>query len=146
MGFLSACRCVSLLQIRGASFRWCSARRSGSGISSSSKIGSQTTYFSDAHAPRSNNRQRSEQNGNSMWASESVGVLQMGQICFMAKNFFYHIATRKTKLYFERPVARKSRLVRKDEPNDFAVALLLLVPGGGLRRSRDRRVAGWEAV
>src|SRR5580704_3100390 len=65
-------------------------RRSASGSSSSSKIGSDTTYFSAAHAPKSINRQRSEQNGKSASVAESVGFLQMGQRCFIVKKLFYH--------------------------------------------------------
>src|SRR5260370_3726320 len=66
-------------------------RRSASGISSSSKMGSDTTYFSAAHAPRSIKRQRSEQNGKSASVAESVVFLQMGQWCFMVKKMFYHL-------------------------------------------------------
>jgi len=53
-------------------------------------MGSETTYFSDAQAPRSNNRQRSEQKGNSAVVSESVGALQFGQLYFIAESEFYH--------------------------------------------------------
>ena len=58
--------------------------------SSSSKMGSETTYFSEAQAPRSSRRQRSEQNGKSACSAESVGFLQMGQRCFISKEEFYH--------------------------------------------------------
>src|SRR5258707_15541389 len=73
------------------------SRRSASGSSSSmatpseSKMGSDTTYFSAAHAPRSIKRQRSEQNGNSASVAELVVFLQMGQWCFMVKKMFYHL-------------------------------------------------------
>src|SRR5260221_4197792 len=73
------------------------SRRSASGSSSSmatsseSKMGSDTTYFSAAHAPRSIKRQRSEQNGKSASVAESVVFLQMGQWCFMVKKMFYHL-------------------------------------------------------
>src|SRR5262249_54878666 len=53
--------------------------------SSSLKMGSETTYFSEAHAPRSATRQRSLQNGKSASCSESVGFLQVGHLCFIAK-------------------------------------------------------------
>src|SRR5258707_7828837 len=65
-------------------------RLSASGISSSSKMGSDTTYFSAAHAPKSINRQRSEQNGKSASVAEAVGFLQIGQWCFILKKLFYH--------------------------------------------------------
>src|SRR5580765_4330450 len=54
-------------------------------ISSSliSKTGSDTTYFSLAQLPRSRSRQRSLQKGKSALISESVGVLQIGQRCFI---------------------------------------------------------------
>src|SRR5260370_34102808 len=51
--------------------------------SSSSKTGSETTYFSLAQLPRSRSRQRSLQNGKSAWTAESVSALQMGHLCFM---------------------------------------------------------------
>src|SRR5882757_8346124 len=72
------------------------SRRSASGSSSpmatpsESKMGSDTTYFSAAHAPRSIKRQRSEQNGKSASVAESVDFLQMGQWCFMVKKYLYH--------------------------------------------------------
>src|SRR5579863_7748778 len=66
------------------------SRRSVSGMPSSSKMGSDTTYFSAAHAPRSVIRQRSEQNGKSASVAESVDFLQMGQWCFIVKEMFYH--------------------------------------------------------
>src|ERR1700726_4484989 len=61
-------------------------RLSGSGVSSpsSSKSGSETTYFSEAQFPRSKSRQRSLQKGKSRSTSESTGLRQMGQLCFMA--------------------------------------------------------------
>src|SRR5262252_1857493 len=59
-----------------------------SAASSSSKIGSDTTYFSLAQLPRSCIRQRSLQNGKSLCTSESVSVLQIGHLCFIAKILF----------------------------------------------------------
>src|ERR1700730_12837825 len=52
--------------------------------SSSSKMGSDTTYFSEAQLPRSRNWQRSLQKGNSGLHEESVGVLHIGHLCCMA--------------------------------------------------------------
>src|SRR5208283_912583 len=74
----------------GSCWPLCCAGRSLSRISSSSKTGSETTYFSEAQAPRSSRRQRSEQNGKSACSAESVGFLQMGQRCFISKQEFYH--------------------------------------------------------
>src|SRR5208337_3691844 len=74
----------------GSRWPFCCAGRSASRISSSSKMGSETTYFSEAHAPRSSRRQRSEQKGKSACSAESVGFLQMGQRCFISKEEFYH--------------------------------------------------------
>src|SRR5262249_5614781 len=54
--------------------------RPPSSSSSSSKVGSLTTYFSADHAPKSSKRHRSLQNGNSLFFSESTGVLQIGQL------------------------------------------------------------------
>src|SRR3989441_6358621 len=54
-----------------------------SATSSSSKTGSDTTYFSLAQLPRSRSRQRSLQKGKSAWTAESVSALQMGHLCFM---------------------------------------------------------------
>src|SRR2546429_2675014 len=55
--------------------------------SSSSKTGSETTYFSVAQLPRSRSRQRSLQKGKSAWTAESVSVLQIGHLCFMTLLF-----------------------------------------------------------
>src|SRR6267143_3597894 len=55
--------------------------------SSSSKTGSETTYFSVAQLPRSRSRQRSLQKGKSAWTVESVSTLQMGHLCFMVRLF-----------------------------------------------------------
>src|SRR5260370_29248373 len=51
--------------------------------SSSSKTGSETTYFSLAQLPRSRPLQRSLQNGKSALTAESVSTLQIGHLCFM---------------------------------------------------------------
>src|SRR6266446_1051771 len=56
--------------------------------SSSSKTGSDTTYFSLAQLPRSRSRQRSLQKGKSAWTAESVSTLQIGHLCFMVRLFF----------------------------------------------------------
>src|SRR6266700_1931577 len=55
--------------------------------SSSSKTGSETTYFSLAQLPKSRSRQRSLQKGKSSWTAESVSTLQIGHLCFIARNF-----------------------------------------------------------
>src|ERR1700746_1265241 len=57
--------------------------RSPSPVFPSSKIGSDTTYFSLAQLPRSCIRQRSQQNGKSLCIFESVSALQIGHLCFM---------------------------------------------------------------
>src|SRR5215471_8056210 len=62
--------------------------RSPSEGSSSSKMGSETTYFSLAQLPKSRSRQRSLQNGNSACTAESVSVLQIGHLCFMGRILF----------------------------------------------------------
>src|ERR1700676_4553248 len=66
--------------------------RSPSSLSSSLKIGSETTYFSLAQFPRSRSRQRSLQNGKSACSAESVAVLHIGHLCFiwscLVCNFF----------------------------------------------------------
>src|SRR5437762_14352822 len=54
-------------------------------VSSSLKTGSETTYFSLAQLPRSRSRQRSLQKGKSAWTAESVSVLQIGHLCFIAR-------------------------------------------------------------
>src|SRR5438445_2833845 len=59
-----------------------------SATSSSSKTGSDTTYFSLAQLPRSRSRQRSLQKGKSAWTAESVSTLQIGHLCFMVRLFF----------------------------------------------------------
>src|SRR5271169_6387529 len=51
-----------------------------------SNTGSDTTYFSVAQLPRSRSRQRSLQKGKSALSAESVGVLQMGQRCFIGND------------------------------------------------------------
>src|SRR5580704_3668497 len=51
-----------------------------------SNTGSDTTYFSLAQLPRSRSRQRSLQKGKSALLSESVGVLQIGQRCFIVSD------------------------------------------------------------
>src|SRR6266478_6665819 len=58
--------------------------------SSSSKTGSETTYFSVAQLPRSRSRQRSLQKGKSAWTAESVSVLQMGHLCFTVRLFLLY--------------------------------------------------------
>src|SRR5208283_531731 len=85
------CRLVRYWTVSSGS-RWpfCCAGRSASRSSSSSKTGSETTYFSEAQAPRSSRRQRSEQKGKSACSAESVGFLQMGQRCLISKQEFYH--------------------------------------------------------
>src|SRR6266496_6711663 len=55
--------------------------------SPSSKIGSETTYFSLAQLPRSRRRQRSLQKGKSACTAESVGALQIGHLCIMTVLF-----------------------------------------------------------
>jgi hypothetical protein len=60
-----------------------SASRSRLSGNDSSMTGSQITYFSLAHAPRSRSLQRWLQNGKSELASESVGFLQIGQWNFI---------------------------------------------------------------
>src|SRR5258707_15849937 len=57
---------------------------SSTSSSSSLKMGSETTYFSDAQLPKSCSLQRSLQKGNSVLTSEFVGFLQIGQRCCMA--------------------------------------------------------------
>src|ERR1700692_123206 len=57
--------------------------RSPSSLSSSLKMGSETTYFSLAQFPRSRSRHRSLQKGKSACTVESVGVLHIGHLCFM---------------------------------------------------------------
>jgi hypothetical protein len=54
-----------------------------SSVDAWSITGSLITYFPLAQAPRSSSLQRSLQNGNSSFASESVGLRQMGQWNFM---------------------------------------------------------------
>src|SRR5260370_9201100 len=66
--------------------------------SSSSKTGSETTYFSVAQLPRSRSRQRSLQKGKSAWTAESVSVLQMGRLCFTARLFLlYGLCARRVE-------------------------------------------------
>src|SRR2546422_6731079 len=55
--------------------------------SPSSKIGSETTYFSLAQLPRSRRRQRSLQKGKSACTAESVCALQIGHLCIMTVLF-----------------------------------------------------------
>jgi hypothetical protein len=59
----------------------CGSGESLGSSSSSLKMGSETTYFSEAQLPRSCSLQRSLQNGNSLCTSEFVGFLQIGQRC-----------------------------------------------------------------
>src|SRR5882724_9867175 len=80
---------VFLLQLQltvSFRFRRASVSEPLSSSSASSKTGSDTTYVSLAHAPKSSRRQRSLQSGKSLWRSESVAVLQMGQRCFIARS------------------------------------------------------------
>src|ERR1700719_3311287 len=66
--------------------------RSPSSLSSSLKMGSETTYFSLAQFPKSRSRQRSLQKGKSACTFESVAVLHIGHLCFiwsgLVCNFF----------------------------------------------------------
>src|SRR2546426_7850825 len=55
--------------------------------SPSSKIGSETTYFSLAQLPRSRRRQRSLQKGKSPCTAESVCALQIGHLRIMTVLF-----------------------------------------------------------
>jgi len=71
---VSALAIIGLVQVQNDRL----AVASAVSISSSSKIGSETTYFSLAQFPRSCIRQRSLQNGKSLCTSESVEALQMG--------------------------------------------------------------------
>src|SRR5207302_10147729 len=77
--------------------------RSPSAASSSSKIGSDTTYFSLAQLPPSCIRQRSQQNGTSLCILESVSALQIGHLCFMVCCLPFR-AKQETSLRFSRSV------------------------------------------
>src|SRR5277367_4530395 len=74
---------------------------SSSSISSSLKMGSETTYFSVAQLPRSRSRQRSLQKGKSPCTVESVGVLQIGHLCNMTQTLLFEIcdSARKGSLH-----------------------------------------------
>src|SRR5262252_2939222 len=72
-----------------------------SAASSSSKIGSETMYFSLAQLPRSCIRQRSLQNGKSLCTSESVSVLQIGHPCFI--SLLSVISSEARNLSFDSP-------------------------------------------
>src|SRR5205807_3733671 len=77
--------------------------RSPSAASSSSRIGSDTTYFSLAQLPRSCIRQRSQQNGKSLCIFESVSALQIVHLCFMVCCLPFR-AKQETSLQFSRNV------------------------------------------
>src|ERR1700737_2768823 len=76
-------QCSASFELSGVSKSRITVLRSASATSSSSKIGSETTYFSVAQLPRSRSRQSSLQKGKSASLVESVAVLQMGHLCCM---------------------------------------------------------------
>jgi len=106
--------------------------------------GSDTTYFSAAHAPRSINRQRSEQNGKSASVAESVGFLQIGHRCFMVKKYLYHFlgltcsASRLALLPGDECLAGKMPAL-PDYPQRRAVAILVNFSGRDFRFARGHR-------
>src|SRR5215469_16901515 len=99
------------------------ARRSVSASCFSPKIGSETTYFSLAQAPKSNKRQRSQQKGKSAWTAESVGVLQFGQRCFIPPSLTQNAKRRacgnavQRVLGVRRPRCRALRRARQNLDN-----------------------------